>query len=135
MKRFLIASHGQLATGFNSALEVITGEHDNVHIFNCYIDDFNIQEEAKQFLDNYHEDEIVVITDLIGGSVNQVFLKLMGKYKFHLVSGANLSLLLELIVNPTAADSKCSIRETIEQAKSQIVYLNDIEEEINDIES
>ena len=135
MKRFLIASHGQLATGFSSALEVITGKHDNVHIFNCYVDDFNIQEEATRFLDKYKTENIIVITDLIGGSVNQVFLKLMENYKFHLISGANLSLILELIVNPMATDSESSIKIVIEQAKNQIVYLNDIEKEINDIES
>ncbi len=45
----------------------------------------------------YKDKEIIVLTDLFGGSVNNEFLQYINQDHVYLVAGLNLSLLIELV--------------------------------------
>jgi fructoselysine and glucoselysine-specific PTS system IIA component len=118
--KILIATHGILADGMYESLKMIVGEPRNIQRLNVYVDDqVNYSELIRAIVagHDYTKANLLVITDLFGGSVNNEFLKHVADYPFYLVSGLNLGLLLELVT----AD-----KEIIGHAQANIIFCNDI---------
>src|SRR4051794_22850557 len=103
MKKFLLASHGYLAEGVLNSITIIMGNVENVHTLCAYVDGNNdIEQLVNQAIHKMKEepsDEWIVITDIFGGSVNNTFMNRLDDCHFHLVSGLNLALILELLSN------------------------------------
>ena len=77
-------------------------------------------------LDSFPKDEeVVVLVDLLGGSVCNEFIKLIERRPFHLVAGVNLGLLMQFVFAPEEL-GKEKILEMIEEAKASIVYVNSL---------
>ena len=72
MRKFLIASHAYLAKGMYSSLELIMGKQEHIHILCAYTsEEFDIKQEIQKILlDLSREDELIILTDVFGGSVN-----------------------------------------------------------------
>lgn len=115
MKRKLIlASHGSFASGILSSLELICGKNDRITTIDAYMTaDYNLSEVIKVLMDENKENEVIVVTDIFGGSVNNEFLNYIHTPNFYLVAGMNLPLLIELMTQLDFADS---IPEMINQA-------------------
>ncbi|KXB38521.1 PTS sugar transporter subunit IIA [Aerococcus christensenii] len=128
MTKIIIASHHSLAEGFKSTLEYIAPGVANIVTLNAYLDNVSIEDQVKAIMNELKEDEeTIIFTDLLGGSVNQEFTKYLPYKKFHLITGANFPVILSLVLkaqNETLADQV--IEETIEEAKKQIIYVNKI---------
>lgn len=94
MRKFLLASHAYLAKGMKSSLELILGEQECVDVLCAYTDEqYDIKVEIEKKLTALQpEDELIVITDLFGGSVNNEFTSLLTNTdkKIYLISGMNL---------------------------------------------
>lgn len=101
-KKILIASHGILAKGMLSSLNIIIGKVDNIETLCGYLDaDFNLEHSIVTIMEaqDFDKEELIVCTDMVGGSVNNGFIKFLGKYPFHLVSNVNLPFLIDLILS------------------------------------
>ena len=61
-----------------------------------------------------------------GGSVNKESTGLIKKYNCNVISGINLSLVLELVLSSGEVLTDETIRLAVEQARSQIVFMNDL---------
>lgn len=99
-RQIIVASHGRFAEGIYSAMEVILGKEQlvNLHYLNCYVDEKqNVTADIENLLHCY-DGEIVVFTDLFGGSVNNTFHFMKDKKDFVLVAGVNLALLIEAVL-------------------------------------
>ena len=60
-RKIVIATHGTLAEGFKSALQIIAGA-ENVEAFNCYTSsDFNLQETIQKVMDSKGSEEELFI--------------------------------------------------------------------------
>lgn len=60
----------------------------------------DLQSAVKDYMDQMKEgDERIVITDLFGGSVNNEFMKYIGKEGFILIAGMSLPLVMEIVLN------------------------------------
>ena len=96
--KILIASHGTLAKGMKCSLELIMGKQEEVKTFCAYLDgETSIEARVKEFMENIKEgEEWVIVTDLLGGSVNNEFMKYIHRPDVHLLTGMNLALLLVL---------------------------------------
>ena len=126
MRRFLIITHGTLAEGFQNTLSFITGAHSNVTSINAFINNISLDDLTNDFMQTTEpDDEIIVLTDLMGGSVNQFFLKSLEREHFHLITGINLALLISLVFYPENKyfDADTIIKE-VTLAREQIVYMN-----------
>lgn len=127
MRYFLIASHGTFADGILNSVELITGKHNNIWTINAYI---NENEDIKDQITNAInsitlDDELVVVTDIFGGSVNNEFMKLLNDKRIHLVAGLNLPLLIELVtMNEVEKDTVKLVKTALCNAKSSIKYCN-----------
>lgn len=99
-RHIIIASHGNFAEGLYNALRIILGKDQlqNIDYLNCYIEETqNVTKDVEAILERY-DDEVLVFTDLFGGSVNTVFYSFMEKKNFELISGMNLPLLIEAVL-------------------------------------
>ncbi len=99
MRKFLISSHGHLASGIKSSLEILMGKADNVTVFDAYVDQDTVEQHVEAFFDSLQEgDQAIMLSDLYGGSVNQVLYRYLDRPETYLIAGVNLGLVIELVV-------------------------------------
>ncbi|QAA23371.1 PTS sugar transporter subunit IIA [Sporolactobacillus terrae] len=127
MRKIIIASHHKMATGIKDTLNYITGERNNVSALSAYLTNTPIQEEIDALLKGVdQEDEVVVFTDLLGGSVNQSFAKYTARPHFHVIIGINLPIVLTIALKPDDTYLTAEqIRSSLDEAKEQLIYVND----------
>jgi len=134
MRKFLIATHGAFAKGIKSSLAIIIGETDNVFLIQAYLDEnIIVEDELAAVLTNITStDELIIFTDLLGGSVNNIMLREALKENVHIVSGFNLPLVIEIIMGDTDTPVIEVIESAITNAKAQMVYVNKLITQQND---
>lgn len=125
-RKLVLASHGKLASGIRSSLELICGNQLTIETLDCYLtESFDLEKEVKAIMNTYHEYELVVVTDLFGGSVNNEFLIQIDRPNFYLVAGMNLPFLVELSMQFQQAESLPKLIETtLESSKQTIQFCN-----------
>jgi fructoselysine and glucoselysine-specific PTS system IIA component len=125
-RKFLIATHGKLAGGVKSSLDIITGAADNVFLLEAYVEENRaIEDDIKAVTARLNEnDELIAFTDLLGGSITNQVLQHGLQKNVHVVSGFNLALVIEIILADTGTPAQQVITEAIENAKQQMVYVN-----------
>lgn len=104
-RKILIASHGRLAEGLADSLNYIIGGKEKIETMCAYTDpDFNLEKEVKSVLEKHKSDgdELVVFTDIFGGSVNNEFMRNLNEYQFHLVANVNFPILLEIMLDQSS---------------------------------
>ncbi|SDP59851.1 PTS system, mannose-specific IIA component/PTS system, fructoselysine and glucoselysine-specific IIA component [Mucilaginibacter sp. OK268] len=134
MRKFLIATHGAFAKGIKSSLDMIIGETDNVFLIQAYLDDnISVEDELAAVLTHITaDDELVIFTDLLGGSVNNIMIREALKPNVHIVSGFNLPLLIEVIMGDAGTPVTEVIETAIIDGKEQMVYVNKLITQQND---
>lgn len=126
MRRYIVASHGKMASGLVEGLGIIAGSFSNLSTINAYVDGHEYGDsfkKAKELIDKYPDDDFVIMTDLLGGSVNTELMPLQSE-KVHIVAGANLAILLTMITSSEDEKTRDLINRAIEEAKEGIVYCN-----------
>jgi fructoselysine/glucoselysine PTS system EIIA component len=125
-RKFLIATHGALAEGFRSSLELIAGAGEAVVILQAYLDESGpVDEELGKFFGE-EETEWVVFSDLLGGSItNQLVRAAVGK-NIHIVAGFNLPLLIEVVLSDPGMPVEEILTEAIGRAREQMLYVNQL---------
>ena len=118
MRKFLIAGHGQFASGLKSALDIIAGEQDRVWVIDAYVDgNESIENEIKKVLDQLRKgDELIVLTDLMGGSITNQVIRSIDLKNVYVLSGVNFPVLIDLVMS----DPDTSTADAIESAKQTI---------------
>ncbi len=100
--RIIIATHGKFAEGIYNSLAMIAGDQSKVEYINCYSDtslDYSLLIKEKVASHHYATSNLLVITDLLGGSVNNEFMRHIKQFPFYLVAGLNLGMLLEFTLS------------------------------------
>lgn len=129
MKRYIIiASHSNMAVGLKDTVNFVSGGMDNITAIVAYVDNKPIDDAINEAVSAVsEEDELVILTDMTGGSVNQKFFRFRSRPHTHIVSGMNLPLAFGLAMEPAddymTADQ---VRMIVENAKQEIKYINDI---------
>lgn len=98
MRKFIVASHGNLASGLVSAAQMIIGNVSGMKCFDLcdYHSPLEIYEEIRTIVRDYKKDEVLILTDLLGGSINNQLLDLCEFNHVHVIAGVNLGILLEV---------------------------------------
>jgi PTS system mannose-specific IIA component len=101
MRKFLIASHGRVASGIKSAVNILTHDDSAITAVDCYLDESDFTPQIQEFLDSLQEgDEAVIFTDLLGGSVcNKVTQMHPERYGAIHVTGVNLITVLGCLLS------------------------------------
>lgn len=134
MKKILIATHGNLASGAKSTLEFLVGNIVDITCIDAYVDP---DENLIDILENYFskidaDDEVIVFTDIKGGSVNQKIIQYAMKPNIFLITGFNLPILLELAIMDKKITVE-SLEEMIDICKNQLELIKiDMKRESDD---
>ncbi len=126
MRKFLIATHGTFAGGIKSSVDLILGESENVFLIQAYTEgNKSLQEEIMEVLNQVQsKDELIVFTDLMGGSITNQILQHAMKENVFIIAGINLPLLLDIMLADPEIPILEAIETGIENAKEQIVFVN-----------
>lgn len=119
MIKMFISSHGHFASGIKSSVEILMGPNPRITVFDAYVDQDSVQEHLDAFYETVGEDDnVILLSDLYGGSVNQVMYTYLTKPNTTLVAGVNLALVLELAVREEI--SKEELLELVEQSRTML---------------
>lgn len=120
MKIYLL-SHGRLASGMKNTIELLAGQQSNLIAFDSYLENGPDLIEFLQKLAKGHA-PFIVVTDLLGGSVNRLALEKLASKDVYLISGMNVALVLSLVLLGCEADTK-QIKRTIDASKNSMQML------------
>ncbi|AEB75627.1 PTS sugar transporter subunit IIA [Clostridium botulinum] len=124
-KKYLIASHGELANGIKSSLDILANKGNAVEVINAYITDEDYTPQIVNFIKSISDDEQgIIFTDLFGGSVNQksVTEVLTNKSKnVFIISNVNLAIVLSLLFSVEDAFSEEYIKKSIVESQVTLV--------------
>jgi len=125
-RKFIIATHGTLAAGIKSSLDIIIGAMENVFLIQAYVDEnVTVEDELKAILAQVtDDDDLVIFTDILGGSVTNQVLQHALRSNVYIISGVNLPLIMEIMLADTGTPLNEIIEESINNAKEQMVFVN-----------
>ena len=133
-KKVVIVTHGHLADGLVSALQIIVGELPQVKTVCGYTSsDFNLDETVQEIMNNHNFEthDLVVCTDMMWGSVNNGFVKYLGQYPFHLITNTNLAFLVDLLLTPGGINKEMLTKKAKEELVS-VKYINSMVENFHE---
>lgn len=126
MVKILLASHGDLADGVYSTLKIIMGDQENISTLCAYKEEnFDLNKTVLDIIAKLSsEDELIIVTDIYGGSINNEFMNYLEEGNIHLVAGLNLPLIMELLFIKDNNNIENMIEIAIENSKNTIQYCN-----------
>lgn len=130
MRHYVLVSHAWLSKGLASAAELIIGKRENLKYYCAYI-----EEEQEHFKDTLlrdldtlpPEDEVVVMTDMFGGSVNNELMELIHRENTHLVTGVNLALVIGIVLGDPEEPVGALISRMVREARDAMLYCNEMD--------
>ena len=130
MNRIILASHGGLSAGMKDTVQMILGELPNLYALATLRDETEpITVAARRLLDGFAaEDAVYIVTDVMGGSVNNEMLTLLPEYPaVHLICGMNASLVLTLASNDEALtqdELACLLYTLVSSARRSFAFIS-----------
>ena len=134
MTRFFLASHGHLASGLASSIQILTGDSSRLRVFDAYVDERSLEEELEAFYENMEEgDQMILLSDMYGGSVNSIMYPFLTRPNTTLIAGVNLALVIGLLLGgePLEPDT---IKMVVEQSREAIRIVELVENPAEDEE-
>lgn len=96
----VIVTHGNLAKEFISVTEHVIGKPQEDMVGVCIAPDDGVDHIRnsieKAIKSVYHEEGVIVLTDMFGGTPANLAISLTGKYKIEVLAGINLPALIKL---------------------------------------
>lgn len=129
MRQYIIASHAHFATGIKESVERSRALATTSTIFRCSsMAAWDVAEEAQKLLAGMSaDDDVVVCTDLFGGSVNNEFTKIVQtRPRTYLVTNMNLPLLIQLLFSDESAPVEETIRAIVAADDTRVKFVNDL---------
>lgn len=116
-------SHGNFANELLKSAEMIIGKIDKTQSVSLKIG-MSIEELLKEAEENIKllPNELIILTDMFGGTPNNVAMVLMQKYDAKVICGVNLPMLMELVISRDSQDKdrESIIESVMETGKSSI---------------
>lgn len=129
--KYLVATHGEFSKGIIDSLKLIAGEDLQVDVFSMTKDKSasDAEKETKAYLEENQGQELIVLTDIFGGSVSNLFTNyLLEGFTFQLITGVNLPLLLTLVLagETGGVEVENLVETAIEEGKKGVLYVNQV---------
>lgn len=128
MRKILIATHGYFAEGVKSSIGILTGEDKNISYISAYVEGTNLDQDIDLFFKGVSdEDEVIIFTDIMGGSVTQKLMPYCRRTNVHLITGFNLSVILEIMFMSEPI-LKEDVINVVLKCRNQLIYVNTIKD-------
>ena len=134
MKLFL-STHGTMASGMKSAIEILLGTTDGLEVFDAYVNEESVDAHIQDFLNKYGRDELkLLISDVYGGSVCQVMVNYINYENTLIITGVNLAMLFSLMTQKDTELSIGDIKNIVIESKelTRVIDLEELEHIEND---
>ena len=107
MLKVFFASHGNFASGIKSTANILFGSSDKLTTFDAYVNDDLLTDKLDEFYQSVTEgDQVVLLSDLLGGSVNTQMVSYSTRANTFLVAGVNLAFILELLSKESVTEAE-----------------------------
>lgn len=119
--RIYLAGHGEYGISTFNTLKFFKDDIPNVDYM-----EFNnhFEEDMENYFKRYSNEKIIVITDLLSGSVNTCAMRLSRNYDIQIFTGVNISFLLELLFASEINDDY--LNGVLSESKNQMIYVNEM---------
>ena len=123
MRKILIATHGEFAGGLKQTKDFVLGGNEKVGVLSAYTTpDVEMGREAAAVVDELEDgDELIVLTDVLGGSVANAFSGHISHPGVYVLAGVNAPMLPML---ESAMDTQELITQGIQAAREGCVFIN-----------
>lgn len=135
MVKFLIATHGHLAGGFKSTLQIILGKEAvlDVTALDLFVEETPGEESAKARIEGYFqalskEDQVVAFSDIMYGSVNQMLMPYADDERIFVLSGVNFPLICEVLSAVIYSGEEVSVEmlhEMAQKSRGELLFVNE----------
>lgn len=101
MTKLFLATHSKMASGMKASVDLLLGDSACLTAFDAYLpgDDTTVQQAVEGFLAKLEPGErAVLISDILGGSVNQCLVPYANGETVFLITGVTLQLLQALVL-------------------------------------
>lgn len=127
MAKLAIATHGNMAQGVKHTIGLLIGQEE-ITALCCFGEELTtpeaIQGEIRALLSGT-EEEVIVFTDMKGGSVNRAVCELIPENdRLHVVAGFNLITIMEVIY--AEGSPAAYLAEAVARGKEEMVYMNQV---------
>lgn len=128
MTKFFLSSHGHLASGMSSSLDVLLGTHDRLTYFDAYVDERSLNDALDRFFAGVEEgDQVILLSDMYGGSVNSIMYTYLDHPNTTLVAGVNLAMVIGLVI--LEGDITREMLEQIMEQSREAIRIVDLEKD------
>ena len=131
MIRVFLASHAHLASGLQSAVDLLSGLGDCLYVCDAYVEGgtFDVAGALDDFLrDSDSDDQVLLLSDLYGGSVNTALAPALEDPRVRLVAGVNLAFVLAVLLEDGPIDD-VRLAEMVEEARDSLRVVSIEEDE------
>ena len=121
MLRVFLASHAHLASGMQSSLALFSASENRLRVHDAYVEgeDSTLQEDLDSFFSGVSsEDDVLLLSDLYGGSVNTVMAGYLNRPRTRLVAGVNLAFLIEVMAHTDLSEGQ--LEDIVLQAREAL---------------
>ena len=123
--KYIIATHGNMASGIKNTIEMLRGKRQDVYAVDAYVEDQEFSETLQNMVNSIEDSYIYIFTDIVSGSVNQTVSHMLNDCRIHLITGINLPVIIECILrNKEMSDEE--IMAVVEEARQHLIYMNSV---------
>lgn len=122
--KYLIIGHGGLAAGTKKTVEFLVGQREDVFTLDIGPEKDSIRSQIRDIVESCADSGLMVFTDMPRCDAHQYCLELRKEKDFQLVSGYNVALLLEALLEDEMPSDQ--LEELVEEMKGQLIYVNDL---------
>lgn len=114
MRKVILTSHGHLAEGMQSAVNMILGYQADLEVYDLdhYEEPDMILEQVRKRVEEQLDDEFIILTDINNGSVHHQMMQLCLCPNVYVQTGMCLPMVLEILL----ADPQEAMEETVRKA-------------------
>jgi PTS system mannose-specific IIA component len=136
LRKIIIATHGELSKGLVNSISIIAGESfaEQIQTYSLYPgeDVSALAEKVKEEVLRDSSIDYVLLTDIMGGSVDNNLYHLITNPNVWLISGVNLLLVLEIILAAEETPTEQVLLRSVESAKDSINFRSKLIPECNE---
>lgn len=136
MVKYFLSSHGHLASGLKSSIDVLLGGCSRLTVFDAYVDERSLEEVLNGFYTEVNpDDQVILLSDMYGGSVNNIMYTFLDRPNTTLIAGVNLALVIGLVINDREL-TRAEIEDVVRQSREalRIVDLDETSQNSGDEE-
>ncbi len=127
MIKILVVTHGNLGKEFINSSQFIMGPVEGVESISFSPGDSYEQlcKSVGAYIENIRDDNLIVFTDMYGGSPFNAVSKFMKNRDFFHITGINLPLYIDIVINKDTYSMEEIAEKIIKNGKKSMVFVNE----------